>query len=68
MGPHRELNDEEKAYFRKWARDNYTPYDAIDGTWHPIVQEECAKMNAETDAKTEPMVAIEHLFPAETAP
>ena len=63
MQLHRELNDGEKAYFRKWARDNYTPHEPIDGDWHPVVQEECAKMNAENN-----MVPIEDLFPAEVAP
>ena len=37
---------EEKSY-RKWARENYTQLDPISGIWHPSVQDECAKMNAE---------------------
>ena len=42
----RDLSAEEEADFRKWARSNYTPGDAINPLWHPVVQDECAKMNA----------------------
>lgn len=38
--------DEEKVY-RKWARENYEPLSDIEGIWHPVVQDECAKINAE---------------------
>jgi hypothetical protein len=41
----RELSESEKETFRQWARDNYTPGDPINGVWHPIVQDECVKMN-----------------------
>lgn len=45
----RELTlDEEKA-FRKWARENYVPYEPIQGIWHPVVQDECSKMNKENE-------------------
>ena len=27
-------------------RDNYKPLDPIKGIWHPVIQDECAKMNA----------------------
>lgn len=37
--------DEEKNY-RKWARDNYTPIENIPGIWHPVIQDECVRMNA----------------------
>ena len=37
----RELTEEEKEGFRKWARENYKVYSPIKGIWHPIVQEEC---------------------------
>ena len=45
----RELEDSsEIGEFQKWARDNYLPNSPIDGCWHPIVQMECVRMNAET--------------------
>ncbi len=40
---------EEEVEFRKWARDNYTPFSEIKGIWHPIVQDECVKINKEAD-------------------
>lgn len=49
----RPLSDIEEAEFRAWARDNYTPFDAISEVWHPVVQEECAKMNIEALAEQE---------------
>ncbi len=45
----RELSDEESESFRSWARENYLPYSPIDGTWHPIIQAECARINGETE-------------------
>lgn len=47
----RKLTDKEKVAYRKWARDNYKPLSLIDGLWHPIVQEECAKINREGGIK-----------------
>ena len=41
----RTLSDPEIQSFRKWARDNYQPLTAINGLWHPIVQDECRIMN-----------------------
>lgn len=43
----RDLSVDEKARFRAWARENYKPFTEISGVWHPVVQEECAKINAE---------------------
>lgn len=43
-----DLSDEEKETFRTWARNNYKVFSPINGVWHPITQEECVKMNAET--------------------
>jgi hypothetical protein len=42
-----DLTEEEKKEMRKWARDNYHPCDPINGTWYPVVQEECVQMNKE---------------------
>ena len=44
----RQLSEEEEIKFRKWARDNHTPGDEIkEGVWHPVVVEECRKMDLE---------------------
>jgi hypothetical protein len=55
----RELTAEEEAEFRKWARDNYKPFQQINGVWHHVVQDECVRMNIEaeldlTDWQVEP--------------
>lgn len=42
----KDLNENQEAEFRQWARDNYKPFSPIEGIWHPVVQDECAKMNA----------------------
>jgi hypothetical protein len=42
----RALKPNEEAKFREWARNNYEPGAEISGIWHPIVQEECVKINA----------------------
>lgn len=52
----RDLGADEEAEFRKWARDNYVAGAEIDLLWHPSVQDECAKMNAEVAADKEPSV------------
>lgn len=38
------LDKEEESNFRRWARDNYTPFTEISELWHPVVQEECRRM------------------------
>jgi hypothetical protein len=35
--------DEDKDY-RQWAREEYTPEQMIDPTWHPIIVDECIKI------------------------
>ena len=42
------LSPDREAEFRKWARENYKVFTKIDGVWHPVVQDECVKMNEET--------------------
>ena len=42
-----ELSPEQEVEYRQWARDNYEPLSPIEGIWHPIVQEECTKINKE---------------------
>ena len=41
------LTDEEEEDFRRWARHNYTKNGPISGVWHPVVQDECVKINKE---------------------
>lgn len=43
----RVLTPAEEAGFRRWARDNYQPGSPILGVWHPVVQEECTRINRE---------------------
>jgi hypothetical protein len=41
----RALTAKEEANFRKWARTNYKPGTEISGVWHPVVQDECVRIN-----------------------
>jgi hypothetical protein len=43
----RTLDEKEEQSFRKWARENYETDTPISGMWHPVIQDECVKMNAE---------------------
>lgn len=45
----RELTVEEELTFRQWARANYRVFSDICGVWHPVVQAECVKLNAEAE-------------------
>jgi hypothetical protein len=47
----RKLDESEEVSFRAWARENYEPFDKIDGTWHWVTQDECVKMNREVGAE-----------------
>ena len=38
------LTKDEEVTFRRWARDNYTPFTEISELWHPVVQDECRNM------------------------
>lgn len=40
-------DEKEIQEYRKWARDNYKPLSDIRGIWHPIIQDECRRMNEE---------------------
>ena len=44
---YRLLSPKEEKQFRQWARENYQPFTEINGSWHPVVQDECAKINKE---------------------
>jgi hypothetical protein len=37
----------QEAELRTWARENYKRLQPIKGTWHPVAQAECVKMNSE---------------------
>lgn len=43
----RDLPPAEIAEFRSWARANYQPLTPISGIWHPVIQDECRKINQE---------------------
>ena len=45
----RDLTLEEEQQFRAWARANYKAFEPIDGTWHPVIQHECAEINRLAD-------------------
>lgn len=54
MNLFRKLTPEEEEQFRQWARENYRPFDPIKGIWHPIVQDECRRMNQEAGQEDTP--------------
>lgn len=41
----RQLSSEEEQEFRQWAHDTYKPHTEISPAWHPVIQEECVKIN-----------------------
>ena len=50
----RSLNSQEEEEFRQWARENFNPEsDQISSVWHPVVQDECAKMRLELHREQE---------------
>lgn len=55
----RELSVKENQEFRNWARHNYTPLTPINGTWHPVVQDECVRMNIEAGRNITPQDMID---------
>ena len=44
---YRKLNAKEEEEFRKWARESYVPHSPINPVWHPVVRDECRKINGE---------------------
>lgn len=54
MSMFRELSEQEVEEFKKWARDNFDPSsDMLNPVWHPVVRDECNKMIAEAQAKSD---------------
>jgi hypothetical protein len=45
----RQLTETEEQEFRQWARVSYTPFTPIEGIWHPVIQDECRKINLEAE-------------------
>jgi hypothetical protein len=43
----RDLSESEANEFRQWARDNYKLGESIKSIWHPVIQDECNKMQTE---------------------
>lgn len=41
------LSDAEEKSYRQWARENYVPGEVIDSVWHPVVRDECRRINDE---------------------
>jgi hypothetical protein len=41
----RHLSESQVKEFKQWTRDNYTPGDEISDLWHPVIKEECRKIN-----------------------
>jgi hypothetical protein len=43
----RELSAEEELEFRAWAREHHRPGDPVTEVWHPVVRDECRKIDEE---------------------
>jgi len=46
------LTPAEEAEFRQWARTHHVLGDAVSETWHPVVRDECRKIDEEARALT----------------
>lgn len=60
----KQLTTEEEVLFRKWARDNYKVCSDISGMWHPVVADECVKMNSEGIEPKKPAVVEKVVYSA----
>lgn len=54
----RELDKKEEKEFRQWARDNYKKGDEIKPIWHPVVRDECNKINEDRKISLELLETI----------
>jgi hypothetical protein len=52
MDLHINLSPEQEKDFRNWARENYKPGEEVCSAWHPVVVDECKKMNEESENVT----------------
>jgi len=41
------LNKKETAEFKQWARENHKIGDRVEPIWHPVVREECKRIDEE---------------------
>lgn len=66
MNLFKQLTSSEELIYRQWAQRNYEPLTEISGIWHPVVQDECVKMNKQrTDyAEVENQHALSEGYPA----
>jgi len=55
------MGKSEVEEFKKWAHDNYIPFSAIKGIWHPIVQKECIKINENSEVEDIDRVLISEI-------
>jgi hypothetical protein len=47
MHLYKKLTEEEEIEYREWARETYTPLTEIHTVWHPVIKDECNRMNEE---------------------
>lgn len=45
----RKLAAEEEKEFRRWARDNFKAGGKVDPCWHPVVRDECRRIDQESE-------------------
>jgi len=43
----KKLSPKQEREFRQWARENYNHGETIPCIWHPVVRDECEKINKE---------------------
>jgi len=41
------LSKEDEELFRQWARDNYNAGGEVSGLWHPVIRDECRRIDEE---------------------
>jgi len=44
-GMYRELSNQEVKEFKQWANENYKPNEPIESLWHPVIKQECERIN-----------------------
>ncbi len=64
----RTLDPDEAASFRIWARENYKRSEGINPCWHPVVREECARMDREIDTAVDNLQKLRQLLRGELDP
>lgn len=46
------LSPKQEQTYRKWAREHYHAGEPVNEVWHPVVRDECAKINTESQGPT----------------